>query len=172
MAHALGLNEEQRDRVREILAWIVAALALIALAVLLPQRLQPAASESRAYSFTIPQPGGAAGPPVISPDGRHLVYRSRGQLWLRALDEAFAVAAASGIQLDRDAVLRGLETITTPGGTGDNKSSLCEDVLNRRPTEVEFIYGSVIALGREHGVATPTLETLHAIVKGLESHYL
>jgi 2-dehydropantoate 2-reductase len=90
----------------------------------------------------------------------------------RALDEALAVARAVGIDLDRDEALAGLEAITTPGGTGDNKSSLCVDILERRPTEVDFIYGSVIAHGRERGVPTPTLETLAAIIKGLESHFL
>ena len=87
----------------------------------------------------------------------------------RALDEAFAVATAQGINLDHDAAVAGLEIITAPGGTGDNKSSLCVDLLNGRPTEVDFIYGSVIELGRKSGVPTPTLETLAAIVKGLEA---
>ncbi len=91
---------------------------------------------------------------------------------LRALDEGLAVATACGIVLERAAALRGLDTITEAGGTGDNKSSLCVDVLNRRPTEVEFIYGSVIRHARDHGVPTPTLDTLYALVKGLESHYL
>ena len=88
---------------------------------------------------------------------------------LRALDEAFAVATAQGINLDHDAAVAGLEIITAPGGTGDNKSSLCVDLLNGRPTEVDFIYGSVIELGRKSGVPTPTLETLASIVKGLEA---
>jgi len=91
---------------------------------------------------------------------------------LRALDEALEVAQAVGVELEREAAVAGMQAISQPGGTGDNKSSLCVDLLNQRPTEVEFIYGSVIAYGREHGVATPTLDALRAIVKGLESHYL
>ncbi len=94
------------------------------------------------------------------------------QTSLRALHEALAVAASLGIDLDHHEVLKGLETISQAGGTGDNKSSLCVDILNRRPTEVDFIYGSVIARARQTGIATPTLETLAAIVKGLESHYV
>ena len=90
---------------------------------------------------------------------------------LRALDEALAVAASQGIALSRSEVVEGLEIISTPGGTGDNKSSLCVDLLNKRPTEVDFIYGSVVEKGRQAGIATPTLETLAAIVKGLESQY-
>ena len=91
---------------------------------------------------------------------------------LRAIDEALAVAAAEGIALERDAVLRGMEAISTPNGTGDNKSSLCVDLMNRRPTEVEFIYGTVIAKAHAVGIATPTLDTLRALVKGIESHYV
>lgn len=88
---------------------------------------------------------------------------------LAAMDEALSVGQAVGMELDRDAVLRGMELISQPGGTGDNKSSLCVDLLNRRRTEVDFIYGSVIELAESQGLATPTLKTLHALVKGVES---
>ncbi len=91
---------------------------------------------------------------------------------LRALDEALAVAVSHGIHLDRDEAVAGVNTISKAGGTGDNKSSLCVDLQNQRPTEVDFIYGSVISKGRETGVPTPTLNTLAAIVKGLESRYM
>ena len=87
---------------------------------------------------------------------------------IRALDEALRVAEASGITLDRDQAMEAVDLITAPGGTGENKSSLCTDLLNKRPTEVDFIYGSAIRLGRKNGVPTPTLETLQAIIKGLE----
>ena len=42
---------------------------------------------------------------------------------IRALDEALAVAIRDGLALDRADVLRGVEMIAEPGGTGDNKSS-------------------------------------------------
>ena len=91
---------------------------------------------------------------------------------IRALDEALRVAASQDIHLDRDEALHGMETISRAGGTGDNKSSLCVDLLNQRATEVDFIYGSVIAKGRQASVPTPTLDTLAAIVRGLESRYM
>ena len=90
---------------------------------------------------------------------------------VRALDEALAVAAGRGIAIDRDDALNGLDTITRPGGTGENRSSLAVDILNRRETEVDVIYGTVIAHGRELGIATPTLETLASLVKGVESGF-
>ena len=91
---------------------------------------------------------------------------------LEAIDEALDVARACGIMLDSEAVLKGLKLISTSGGTGDNKSSMCVDLLNRRPTELDFIYGKVIRLGEEKGIRTPTLKTLHALFKVAESKYL
>ncbi|MCP4008821.1 MAG: ketopantoate reductase family protein [Proteobacteria bacterium] len=91
---------------------------------------------------------------------------------LRALDEALAVATHSGIALEREEAVAGLELISQAGGTGDNKSSLCVDIINKRPTEVDFIYGSVISIAKGAGIAVPTLETLSSTIKGLESHYV
>jgi hypothetical protein len=72
-----------------------AALAGLAIAVLALASVSFWAGRGRglapsarpAYRFTIPQPAGGD-VPAISPDGRHLVYVGRGQLLLRALDEA------------------------------------------------------------------------------------
>ena len=88
-----------------------------------------------------------------------------------ALDEAAAVGRATGIDLDAQATREVILKITGKGGTGRNKSSMCTDVLNRRKSEVDFIYGPVVRLGREHGVPTPVIETLVSAVKGMESHF-
>lgn len=87
----------------------------------------------------------------------------------RAVDEAAAVARADGIALGDTHEI--LQKLTSKKGTGASKSSLCTDILNRRPTEADTIYGSVTTLGRKHGIPTPTLDTLISIVKGIESHY-
>ncbi len=90
----------------------------------------------------------------------------------QAATEALEVAAAEGISLDRDAVIAGIEMISEPGGTGDNKSSLCEDLNHQRPTEVEVIYGSAIAAGKAKGLSTPTLDTLYGLVRARQAEYL
>ena len=89
-----------------------------------------------------------------------------------ALDEAVEVARAEGIDLDMSEAREVINQIAGPEGTGDNKSSLCVDILNRRPCEIEVINGAVLRLGQLHGIATPVNKTLVAAVKGLESHYL
>lgn len=90
----------------------------------------------------------------------------------RAVDEAHAVATACGVDIPAGEKSEILDKLTsTTAGTGASKSSLCTDLRHRRPTEIDRIYGTVSKLGVEHGVPTPTLDTLIAIVKGLESGY-
>ena len=89
-----------------------------------------------------------------------------------ALNEAADVARAEGIDLDLKETQEMLNQITGEGGTSDNKSSLCVDILNRRKSEIDFINGAVVRLGRKHGIPTPVNKTLVAVVKGHESHYI
>jgi 2-dehydropantoate 2-reductase len=91
---------------------------------------------------------------------------------LAALEEAAAVARATGIELDAADTERVLAKITGAGGTSANKSSMCADVLKRRKTEIEVINGAVARLGREHGVPTPVNDTLIAAIIGVETHFV
>ncbi len=91
---------------------------------------------------------------------------------LAALEEGARVARAAGIDLGDEEKSAVLEKITGKGGTAEAKSSLCTDLLNKRPTEIDYINGSIVRLGREYGVPTPVNDTLVAIVKGIQSHYL
>jgi 2-dehydropantoate 2-reductase len=92
---------------------------------------------------------------------------------LRALDETAAVARACGIPLADNEKRAIFDKLTNTGsaGTGASKSSMAADIAHKRKTEVDIIHGSVSRLGREKGVPTPTIDTMIAIVKGLESKY-
>lgn len=96
------------------------------------------------------------------------------EIVFRAVDEAAAVAGAEGHELNvaeaREILLKLVDT--TGGGTGTSKSSMREDIIRRRPTEIDTIHGAVARLGRRHGVPTPTIDTMVALVKGLQSQYL
>ncbi|MGB1862802.1 MAG: ketopantoate reductase family protein [Candidatus Puniceispirillum sp.] len=90
----------------------------------------------------------------------------------RGLDEAISIAKSQNVNLDKDEVIAGLKMMTQPGGTGDNKSSLCLDILARRQSEVEFIYGRPLALAKKANLNVPTLHSLYSLVKGIETHYV
>lgn len=49
-----------------------------------------------------------------------------------------------------------------------NFSSMCQDILKRKKTEIDFLNGRIVELGREHRVPTPVNETLASFVKFLE----
>ena len=84
-----------RSRLRRWLPWAVAAAALVLAALALAWqyfRRSPTAEVSEAIRFVIPMPEKSLilGPPVISPDGRRIVYRlntedGKDLLWVRAL---------------------------------------------------------------------------------------
>ena len=89
-----------------------------------------------------------------------------------AVAEAVPVACADGVEMSHEESREVLDVVTGPGGTGANKSSLCVDILNRRPTEIDVINGAVVTRGERYGIETPINATLVALVKGIESHYL
>ena len=90
-----------------------------------------------------------------------------------AMYEALAVAQAAGIALAGQDAEDVLAPLTQGGkGTGGAKSSLAADLARRRPTEIDYINGAIARLGKQHGIPTPINDTLIAIVKGIESHYV
>jgi len=49
-----------------------------------------------------------------------------------------------------------------------NFSSMCQDILKRKKTEIDFLNGRIVELGRKHGVPAPVNETLVNLIKFLE----
>jgi 2-dehydropantoate 2-reductase len=79
--------------------------------------------------------------------------------------EGVAVATALGITLDEDPE----EVIAHSGRVAyEHRSSMLQDALAHRPTEIDAQTGAIARLGREHGVATPLHDAVAALVGGLE----
>ena len=51
--------------------------------------------------------------------------------------------------------------------TAANRSSMLQDVLAGRCTEIDYITGAVVAAAQQHGVPAPLCQCLTALVKGL-----
>ena len=54
---------------------------------------------------------------------------------------------------------------------GDGKTSLLQDVENKRKTEVEYFSGILIKIAKEHNVEVPVNEVLYNFIKAKERNY-
>ena len=94
---------------------------------------------------------------------------------LRALvsqlvDEGKAVAAAQQIELDADPEDL-IDHAARPEVAYDHKASMLQDVEARRQTEIDYLNGGIVRFGREHGVPTPTNQTVWTLIKGVEKSW-
>ena len=86
---------------------------------------------------------------------------------IAAQREVIAVANASGIALDESDIQRWLDVLDGLGP--DNFTSMAQDALAGRPTEVDIFGGAMIELGRRHCVPVPVNTTLYGLLKGAEA---
>jgi len=89
------------------------------------------------------------------------------QVMIAAQQEVIAVANASGIALDTSDIQRWLDVLDGLGP--DNYTSMAQDALAGRPTEVDIFAGAVVELGRRTGVPVPVNTTLYGLLKGAEA---
>jgi 2-dehydropantoate 2-reductase len=80
------------------------------------------------------------------------------------VDECRQVAARDGVALAADFVDR----IDRQYAPSRNLSSMQQDLLKGRPTEIDFLNGAVVALGRQYAVECPVNQGLTMIIKAME----
>jgi 2-dehydropantoate 2-reductase len=83
--------------------------------------------------------------------------------------EIVAVAAARGYNLGENDINQAVAYLEE---TGLHKDSMCADIEHCKPTEIDFLGGTVVAYAREAGISVPFLTTMTNLVKALESSYL
>jgi 2-dehydropantoate 2-reductase len=84
----------------------------------------------------------------------------------RIVKECVAVAVKEGLDLGPEDALKFVRSIAEK--TSMNTSSMLQDVLKGRRTEIDSINGYVIRLAKRHGVSAPVNEMLYALVKSIE----
>ncbi|MDJ0806492.1 MAG: ketopantoate reductase family protein [Gammaproteobacteria bacterium] len=85
----------------------------------------------------------------------------------QVMDEAFAVCRAKDIPLHWESAadyLQYLETVQLPA-TADHHSSMLQDIQQGRETEIDYLNGAVIKLGKEQGIDTPINRTLVDLIR-------
>lgn len=83
--------------------------------------------------------------------------------------EILSVAKAKGYDLGQgylEQVMGYLDKV------GAHKDSMCVDLANRAPTEIEFLGGKVCQYAEEAGLAVPHYQVMTDLVRALENNYL
>ena len=81
------------------------------------------------------------------------------------VDEILSVFNAYNIQIEKPFEL----VMEVAKLTGDNISSMLQDVMKGRKTEIDFINGAIINLGKKKNIKTPLNETIYHLIKTLEN---
>jgi len=86
-----------------------------------------------------------------------------------AVIEAAAVAEAKKIGLPYPDPFR--RVLDVCRDTAENTSSMLQDVLNKKATEVDYINGAVVREGDVLGILTPTNRVLTSMVRAIQESY-
>ena len=81
------------------------------------------------------------------------------------IDECLKVAEKDGIKFDIDF----LKILNDEFKSSQNISSMQQDLIKGKKTEIDFLNGAVVELGRQYGVKCPVNEALTSIIKQIES---
>jgi len=102
-------------------------------------------------------------------NGRLVEFETTRQILKESVLEAVAVTQAKGIKLTYPDPVEKVESVCV--ATGANVSSMLQDVLKRRKTEVDYINGAIIKEGKDLNIPTPVNATLTNLIKTIESSY-
>ena len=82
----------------------------------------------------------------------------------RIVEECIRVASEEGVVLDPSLA----DEVAKAVSRYSNLSSMCQDIIKGRKTEIDFLNGRVSALGRKHGIDTPVNDVMVALIRFME----
>lgn len=102
-------------------------------------------------------------------NGRLIEFGGTRKILNAAVMEAVKIAKRKRIKLIYDDPLAKVEAVCE--ATSLNISSMLQDVLKKKRTEIDFINGVIVRQGQELGIPTPVNSVLTDLVKTIESTY-
>ncbi|MBN3039186.1 MAG: 2-dehydropantoate 2-reductase [Candidatus Omnitrophica bacterium] len=102
-------------------------------------------------------------------NGALLDYPAARELMRQAVSEAARVAKRKRIRLNYDDPIQKVESVCK--ASGENLSSMLQDVLRKKKTEIDFINGAIVRQGKSLNIATTVNETLTNLIKTIENSY-
>ncbi len=95
---------------------------------------------------------------------REIASGSLEEVRRRIVEECIRVAAKEGVTLDPTLA----DEVTKAAASYTNISSMCQDVIKGKKTEIDFLNGMVSELGRKHGVQTPVNDVITSLIRYME----
>ena len=102
-------------------------------------------------------------------NGRLIEFEGTRRILREAVTEAIRVAKRKRIKLIYDDPLAKVEGVCE--ATATNVSSMLQDVLKKKRTEIDFINGVIVRQGQELGISVPANSLLVDLVKTIEASY-
>jgi 2-dehydropantoate 2-reductase len=102
-------------------------------------------------------------------NGRLIEFNGTRQILRQAVSEAVRIAKRRRIRLIYDDPIQKVEAVCQ--ATAGNISSMLQDVLKKKRTEIDFINGAITRLGQSLNVPTPVNSVLVDLVKTIEESY-
>ncbi len=102
-------------------------------------------------------------------NGQLLNFEGTQEVMALAVEEAVRVARRKKIQLSEKDPLKAVEKVCR--ATEANISSMLQDILAGRRTEVDYINGIIVEEGLKCRISTPVNTTLYSLVKALEQSF-
>jgi len=102
-------------------------------------------------------------------NGRLVEYEEARSLMRAAVQEAARIVKRKRIKLAYDDPIQKVESVCK--STSQNISSMLQDVLNQKRTEIDFINGAIVRQGKSLGIPAPVNEVLTNLVKTIETSY-
>jgi 2-dehydropantoate 2-reductase len=102
-------------------------------------------------------------------NGRLVEFEETQELMRQAVTEGVKLAKRKRIRLVYDDPLAKVEAVCE--STSANVSSMLQDVLRKKRTEIDFINGFIVRQGQELGIPVPVNTVLLRLIKTLEASY-
>jgi 2-dehydropantoate 2-reductase len=102
-------------------------------------------------------------------NGKLIEFEGTRRVLREAVTEAIRVAKRKRIKLIYDDPLAKVEAVCE--ATAGNVSSMLQDVLRKKRTEIDFINGVIVRQGQELGIPVPVNSLLVDLVKTIEASY-
>lgn len=102
-------------------------------------------------------------------NGRLIEFEGTRRILREAVTEAIRIAKRKRIKLIYDDPLAKVEAVCE--ATATNVSSMLQDILRKKRTEIDFINGVIVRQGQELGIPVPVNSMLVDLVKTIEASY-